>query len=729
VFVPVLVLGGVEAGLRLGGYGYPTGLFKRLRIGGKEFLVENDRFSLRFFPPELARAPGPIRMEVVKPAGSYRIFILGESAAMGDPEPAYGAGRYLEVLLRERFPGAVFEVVNVAFTAINSHVILPIARDCAAQQGDLWIIYMGNNEMVGPFGAATIFGAKAPPRILVRLNLAVLQTRLGQLLAGLSRHLKTKASTPASWGGMEMFLGNQVPPDAPNRERVYRNFGENLRDILRLGRNSGARVLLNTVAVNLKDCPPFVSLPPTSLPEADRSRFEQLFGEGASLEGQGRFAEAAQRYEQAAKLDPLSADLEFGWGHCLLQLTNAAAASAHFQSACALDTLPFRADSRINGEIERAAREAANPALVLFDAAGWCATNSPGGVPGQEVFYEHVHFNFDGNYQLARGWAEQVARLLPVAMSHEAAAAWASQEVCERRLGLTDWNRCIVLEGMIRRMQQPPLSRQSNNGQRLQRLQGVVSELRGGMNGAAVGRARALYLEALERAPDDSYLHENFASFLVGQGDVAGAAAQWQRTHDLIPQDYLADFRLGELLGESGKFSEAERHLHEAAALRPFISDPWFELGRIHMVEGKLEVAVQELSRARQLRSGDAEYAYEMGRALALLKRRGEAIEQFRQAVVLNPDYWQAHDALGGQLGLGGQVDEARKEFEIVVRLRPNYGRAHLNLGVALLKQGQAAAAAAEFQETLRLDPTNSIAGDYLSQARAAKADRRPDNH
>jgi hypothetical protein len=66
------------------------------------------------------------------------------------------------MLLRERFPGQRFEVVNVAVTAINSHVILPIARECAQHQGDLWIVYMGNNEMVGPFGAATVFGTRAP---------------------------------------------------------------------------------------------------------------------------------------------------------------------------------------------------------------------------------------------------------------------------------------------------------------------------------------------------------------------------------------------------------------------------------------------------------------------------------------------------------------------------------------------------------------------------------------
>ena len=182
VLLPLLLVLLLECVLRLAGYGYPTGFFQKVRIGNREMLVNNEAFSLRFFPPQLARWPGSIMMEAAKPADTCRIFILGESAARGEPEPSYSAARYLEILLRERFPGQKFEVVNVAITAINSHVILPLARDVARQRGDLWIIYMGNNEMVGPFGAATVFGAQAPPLPLVRMTLAIQQTRVGQLL-------------------------------------------------------------------------------------------------------------------------------------------------------------------------------------------------------------------------------------------------------------------------------------------------------------------------------------------------------------------------------------------------------------------------------------------------------------------------------------------------------------------------------------------------------------------
>ena len=260
VLVPLVLLGAVELVLRAAGYGYPVGFFLPYSAGGQPRLIENQEFGWRFFPPAAARTPRPMLLPAVKPAGTVRIFVLGESAAYGDPEPDFGLPRLLELLLRERFPGQRFEVINVAMTAINSHVILPIARDCARQSGDLWVIYMGNNEVVGPFGAGTVFGPQAPALGLVRANVAFKATRIGQLLDAGRRQLLDRQSSRRAWGGMEMFVQNQVRHDDPRMPRVYAHFERNLRDMVRVGQDSGARIILCTVASNLKDCAPFASL-------------------------------------------------------------------------------------------------------------------------------------------------------------------------------------------------------------------------------------------------------------------------------------------------------------------------------------------------------------------------------------------------------------------------------------------------------------------------------------
>src|SRR5439155_3900184 len=117
-----------------------------------------------------------------KPPCIIRIFIFGESAAFGDPQPRFGLSRMLETMLELRYPAKKFEVVNAAMTGINSHVIRPLARDCVPAHADVWVIYMGNNEVVGPFGAGTVFGNQATPLPLIHALLALKSTRTGQLL-------------------------------------------------------------------------------------------------------------------------------------------------------------------------------------------------------------------------------------------------------------------------------------------------------------------------------------------------------------------------------------------------------------------------------------------------------------------------------------------------------------------------------------------------------------------
>lgn len=715
----------LELALRLAGYGYDTHLLTSARSpDGKLYLIDNATFSQRFFPPQLARWPNAVRFAATKPPGLRRIFIFGESAAMGDPQPAYGPSRCLEVLLRERFPGEKFEVINLGITAINSHVILPMAREIAERgDGDVWLIYMGNNEMVGPFGAATVFGSRAPPLAAVRFNLAVQQTRLGQLAVAGLRNLGGKPQN-TSWGGMQMFLNNQIPPQDPRRETVYQNFTGNLREIVHAGLDTGARVILSTMSVNLRDCPPFASIGNSNLPPAELESFQKSLAAGRGKETAGANADAAGHFAAAAALDPHFAEAQYRWGETLARQSNAPAALEHFQLACDADALPFRADTRINRTIREVAATLAGRGLTLCDAEKALAMAAPLGIPGEESFYEHVHFNFNGNYLLGRAWAEALVEALQLPTNNT--APWVSQSVCEARLGLTDWNRLFVIQSVIRRLNAPPLSSQFNNPARLQRAEreeALLKERNAATN--APMQAGAIMNAAIRSAPEDVFLYEGAANLLEATTHKDQAIAAYQELLKRRPHDFYAHLQLGRLLGETGRPQEGQPHLETATRLRPSIPDAWHELGVVLAAQQNFAEGLKCTQRTLALRPQDPANHFYHGKMLAQLKRHAEAITALQRSVAMKGDSWESHFELAGELAWTDQINDAIHHYLEALKLNPRHAPSRVNLGVMFVRQNRLPEAIEQFEAALKLDPNYREAAEYLAQVREKSLPKR----
>lgn len=713
--LPGLALLLIELGLRLAGFGHPTSFWLRTNLHGEPCLVENTWFGLRFFPPALARAPAPVVMRARKPPGVFRIFLFGESAALGDPRPAYGAGRYLETLLRERVPGKEFEVVCVAITAINSHAIVEIARECARHEGDLWIVYAGNNEMSGPFGANSVFGLQAPPHRLVRLLLALQRLRLGQVGVALARRWGGAPATPESWGGLRMFQEHQLPPDDPRRQRVYENFRRNLVTLIQTGRRAGVPILLSTVAGNLKDCPPFGSLHAPALDGEALAAWQTVVQTATALSDHGQWAGAAPHYVEAIRQSSRFAETYFRLGQCALATTNLSLARASFERARDLDTLPFRADSQINALIAEAARARIGAGVRLVDSVEALAGQSPDLIPGEESFHEHVHLNFEGNYRLARAWAEAIADWFPGWGAASSGPAWVSPEVCAGRLGLTDWNRQAAFEEVARRLSEAPFTNQFNHAARMVRLRARLLGLRERIQAQDPQDARRLYEAAIRSHPQDHWLHYNYAEFLTRAGEWKDATTELERVRDLTPHHYAAHLQLGRLFARQQRFDEARASLGEALRRRPDLADAQVELGQIAVREKRLEEALAAFDAAVRLRPDDAATHLRRADVLMALKRREAAIESLRAAIRWRPSGWEAHYLLGLELATDGRVSEAGAAFAEVLRLRPEHVLARLNLGNVLARQSRFADARLQFEEVLRLDPQNAAARQAIA--------------
>lgn len=503
IVVPVVVFAVAEVALRVCGVGTSTGVTRPCTDQGRPAYCDNPSFVAPFFPQGMSRAPRPFVIPARKAPGTYRIFVLGESAAFGDPDPTYGFARYLEVMLRERFPQTEFEVINTSTTAINSHVLLPMIEDLAHYQPDLFVIYAGNNEVVGPFGPGTVL---TPHSSLpaIRAGIFLNSTRLGQLVGKLTRASKKDAP---GWHGMEMFLDRQVRADSRQMKPVYENFAANLRDMVAVARRSGAQVVISTVATNLKDCAPFASLHREGIRDDELRSWDGLVKRGADLESAGSYAEALKLYLSAADIDPQYAELQFRIARCLWALDDFAEAKERFVRAQDLDTLRFRADSRLN-EIIRALA-GTGPGVSVVDAAAIFAGESAHEVPGSELFYEHVHMNPRGNYVLARALLGQVDSMMPADLRRSAVSADdISEAECERRLAFTPYDRLRVAGLVLAKLERPPFTNQLNHSGELLR---VKSEAEGTTNYPEIV---ADYQWAIMQNPQDRLLHLNYGFLL-----------------------------------------------------------------------------------------------------------------------------------------------------------------------------------------------------------------------
>jgi tetratricopeptide (TPR) repeat protein len=526
ILAPLLILGIIELSLRTAGVGYSTDLLVPCTVRGTPASCYNLFFAAPFFPAGMVQTPRLYSIPATKPPGTIRVFVLGESAAMGDPDSAYGFSRYLEVMLRARYPSIRFEIVNTGSVAINSHVELPIAKGLAGQRPDLFISYSGNNEVVGPYGAGTMLTSSAMSMPMVRGSMLYHSTRIGQFVTRLGTQKR-------EWHGMEMFLDKQVPASSPQMKYVYANFEKNLRDTIAVARKAGAKVIVATVATNLKDCAPFASQHRDGLKADDLRSWTALVQQGSELEAANSPAEALKVYLSAAKIDDDYAELAFRIARSLWATGDYKGAKEHFVRARDLDTLRFRADSRIN-EINRSVASSSQD-VALVDVDKILSDASPDGIVGSDLVYEHVHLTPEGNYLLARAMLLQIAKDLHLDAAQSSDPGVLPEGDCERLLALTRYDRARVAAEMVDRLQKPPFTTQLNHSEQLFRMAAKAQRPDETPNDTA-----AQYQWAITRSPEDTMLRLRFGMFLypynrAASAEQVGMAQPWDGYPVFLP--------------------------------------------------------------------------------------------------------------------------------------------------------------------------------------------------
>jgi len=722
VLSPILLLGFVELILRLAGYGYPAGFFLRWNASGQMLCLTNQHHCEHFVPKELSRTPEPCALSR-KGESTIRVFVLGSSAAYGDPEPAYGFCRQLEVLLNEHASGKSFEVVNAAVTAMNSHVLRRIARDCVARQPDLFIVFMGNNEVVGPYGPPTLPRSLYSSRRFINACItAKKETRLGQLLKNVSQRLRTHGKPQKKWQGMEGFLTNRITADDSKLKDCYRHFRNNLDDIIRTARRCGAGVILCTVPTNIASCAPFGSQHKAALAADDLARWDQAFQEGRALEKAGDFAGALAAYEKARQIDDSYADLVFCMGRCLIAQGKTDEARPTFVEARDRDVLRFRADSPILQVIRDTAQAQAAQGVRLLDLEEQLEERMPGHLLGDNFFVDHVHLNFRGNFLAAYAAMRQIREMMPGAGLVEPRGSEEELlDLCGRHLLYDDHERYRLAMVMYRRKTLPPFAGQIDHDAEMATLREDLVRLRSADRRATesdlreISRAEAAYLGALRDRPSDTYMILRHGQFLTGSGRLRDAIVAYRKALDARPFDMRVRTALAQTLAQSMVKDEAvevltskqspDRCSYKDALLLlgahcasvgniPQAAAIYEELGRIDA--GNIDVLVNQaaaaserndlaamkgwLDKALAIDPGSVLALTNMGNYYAKQKQPREAQEWFAKAVQADPQDPFAHIGLGIQSVRLEQMDKAVEHLTQTVALKPDFVEAYLLL-------------------------------------------------
>jgi lysophospholipase L1-like esterase len=356
---------------------------------------------------ETTGAVDPLReFRAEKPAGGYRIFVVGESTAAGlpyDPSDAFAGG--LARALAAALPELPVEVVDAAVSGYGSRRELLAIREIAAYSPDLILFYGGHNETWerGRYGSLI----RLPPT-LFRVIERLVATRTFTLASRLARREPPRPEQAverflreddqkslelfAIWG--ERAAGRR----SGGEDDAERWFRANLERMADAAEAAGARFAVATLGQDLVDWAPGASLHRPDLGPDASQRWTRLVESGRRASARGDCETALAEWRAALGLDARVAELHYRVAQCERRLGRIAAARTHFTLASDLDGVPLGAPSRFNQVLRELARQRR---AIFIDAAAALEAAAPDGLVGQDLFVDFVHPNLRGHQVIA----------------------------------------------------------------------------------------------------------------------------------------------------------------------------------------------------------------------------------------------------------------------------------------------------------------------------------------
>ncbi len=475
-----------------------------------------------------------------KSNNTVRVFCLGGSTTYGRP---YGDATsfcgWLRELLPVADPSRQWEVVNAGGISYASYRVALLMEELLAHQPDLFVIYTGHNEFLEQ---RTYGNLIAYPRAVRGLGALASRTRLFTAARqALFKPTEAQAETATTLGDdVRTLLDASIGPSEYHRddalhEQVLRHFQFSLTRMVDMARSADAEVVLVTPASNLRHCSPFKS-ENLAMDPAELKRWQALYDQAEEAERTGRADEALGLIEAALAIDDRHAHSHYLQGRVLDALGRSAEAKAAFERARDEDVCPLRALGPVPGIVADVAEQRSVP---WVDFARLIDARSHEGIPGEDLFLDHVHPTIEGHRLLALELIETLSREGLVQLT----ASWGDVAI-ERVAAQIHGRLDPEAHGLA-------LSQ-------LSRVLGWAGKLE---------EARKLSLQAAELAPNLAAIQHQAALSAHLTDHIPEAIMLYRRALELDPSIATAHSNLAVILDEADRDQEAAIHYRQAISL------------------------------------------------------------------------------------------------------------------------------------------------------------------
>lgn len=585
--IPVLIPVSAELYLRHIEFGGNLDLVIRKDIGGKVVNIFNPEVTRRYFH-DLDSPPTPNEryFSKIKAPGTKRVICLGGSTTQGYPYSNIGGfPEYLEDRLRLMFPTESIEVLNLGISAINSFTVLDLMPEVLELEPDLLIVYMGHNEFYGALGVSST-ARLGQSRSIIKLVLKLENWRLFRGVRRLIQKVKNVFDSPtgSSSGTIMARVARRdgVAYQSPVYQRAHAFYWANLQEIIQQAHDHQTAVVLVTIASNLKDMAPFLSLAEAGLGEVQIAQLTDLLKEGRALLEQGQYDPARAIFEQMAAISDKYADAHYGRADCQMAANDHRAAYESFARARDFDALRFRASSELNEIMKQVARD---HNVAIYDFAADLAAASPHGIIGGEWMIDHLHLNTDGYFFLAKKLAGFLMnqKLLFSANDWSQASAVADS-VVQRLSAVSNFERIYAPLGIHILTDDWPFL-----GRNLLR-----NHLHPVSDSLAEHAARLYKKEVWTWTECRQWLGPEYAR----QGRLELAEKEFRALCRISPDHLPSRIQLGRLLMLQQRYDDAWRELTRALKSEPNFPPTLVEIGIVQLNLNQLDPAISSLQKA-----------------------------------------------------------------------------------------------------------------------------------